>query len=399
MARLLTAGAEFNHIAMDGSVTGEDVFAIGAFNIVTTPVRSGGFAYSVSDSGDNCLGINWVGVHDYWYYGRVWIRFSGLPSSPRIIAAAYQNTISMYPIYIRPTGELSLSPNTGPVSAPITPNTWVCLDFATWANQTNAVQFVIRLDGVEFANFIADVLPNVWVSNFRIGWMGSGPVEGNKVCIDDIALNDDRDEPLYGAYENSWPSHNRKVVLLRPNEDGEIGFWTTGDGFYTGLWAAVNNTPPRGVARTNHPNYDKQIENADWASNVPDYVDLRHLPYSSKVPSGSIVRLVQAVISVGAGHPIQLDGAMGLVEAPAEDTFGFLLPNNLIAADTYPTRWTRYVGAPVPNPGVSFSERPVVRIRKLSQTAAALMCCAVGVTVEYEPDAAMSSRSRFQMVV
>ena len=390
MARLVTAGAEFGHRNSDGLILG------GVANIVSTPVRSGDYAYSVQDNATNYVRVSWTKTVNRWFRIRTWMRITGLPSTSCQIAMLYETNTIVNSVYLRPTGELSQTASGGSVSEPIAPNTWFCLELAAWGNTGFDRKFIARLNGEEFINESSGVTPGTFGNNYRIGWPGGGGSEGLFIYSDDIALNDDT-----GGNQNSWPEINGRIILLLANEDVAVGNWTLGLGTAVGdRYESVNNTPPVGAIYNESGSDSKQIRNVSNVITSPAAdIDFRCSPYSSKIVSDGVINLVQSLCFITGSSFSSQNVQHGLISEP---TATLLTPATQPAgSSTYPGDWDRFVGPVVSDPVVDLSDQPVVRIGKRSATTSALLCCGVGVLVEYEgeDEPVESSGSQLKMVV
>lgn len=376
MTRLLTAGAEANHIHVDGIVPA------GTVPIVSSPVRSGNYAYSMSYSvSGNNMPINWTGVSGRWFYTRMWFRSTGLPSSARQIALIYQTTISLRTIYQHPDGTLSSSATYGqtPHSVPVPIDEWHCFEIGVMSNGSSFF-WDLRLDGTQFSSLSISV--SQIVNRIRFGTVGV-PTDPSTMYIDDIALNDDQ-----GSNQNFWPDVRGQIALITPSSDQAVGAnWLLGQGAApAGLaYDSVNNLPPIGVANNVAGADPKQIRNAIASVTQPAAdVDLKCLSYSSVVPDGHVVKVLTAIFELGhSSGSVTSNIDVGLIANPSQVPVNVLIPAG--ATGSFTTFWNRIAADVIYNPSVVRSDEAVLRIGRRTVTALTQMCCFAGLMLEYEP--------------
>lgn len=388
MTRLLTAGAELGHLSGDpGLITP------GSAPIVSSPVHSGGFAYSNTTAG-NFLRFNYTKTPNRWLYSRCWFRVTAIPavSTSSLIAAVFDALSTVWNVYLRSDGTLSQSnvvPGASPFTPPIAVDQWNCLEVGVWGDSTTSRRIILRLNGVQFDDFSTSSTPTSYGDSVRWGWISTAP---GTIYFDDIAVNDDT-----GGDQNSWPGASGAIVLLKPVSDQAVGAdWKLGTGTNPSANAfdSLNNVPPVGVANGVAGSDPKQIR--DVVSNITapaSDADIKLAAYSTVMPSDSVVRVAQAVaVAAHSSNTVAQDIEFGLVSGPSESRPTINLPIN--AAGTYPTNWRNARGNVLYDPSVASTDQPVLRLGKRTASTVAHLCCLMGVQIEYEP----SANQRFMAV-
>lgn len=388
MTRLLTAGAELGHLSGDpGLITS------GSVPIVTSPVHSGGFTYSVPTAG-SFLRFNYTKTPNRWVYSRCWIRVTGFPTSGnfQVVGTVFDSTTTIWSVYLRSDGTLSQSTTIGggPATAPIAVDQWNCLEMGMWGDGTTSRRLILRLNGVQFDDSSTPSSPANYGDSIRWGWIAASAP--GTIYMDDIAINDDT-----GGNQNSWPGASGAIVLLKPASDQAVGAdWKLGTGTNPSANAfdALDNTPPVGVASGTAGSDNKQIR--DIISNIAAPAadaDIKLAPYSSVMPVNSAVRVAQAVaVAAHSSNTVAQDVEFGLVSSPSESRPTTNMPIN--AAGTYPTNWRNVRGNLIYDPSVGSTDQPVLRLGKRTASTVAHLCCLMGLQLEYEP----SSNQRFMAV-
>lgn len=374
MSRLITAGAEPNHSQVDNVSIG------GTVPIVSSPVRSGNFAYSLSyATAGNTVSFNWTGVSGRWFYNRVWFRSTGLSSVARPLSGVLQSSILMFTIFQHPDGTISTSATYGarPHSAPVPINEWHCFEVGVMSDGANLF-YILKLDGVQFVSSSLGIAQIV--NRFRFGTTGA--TDPNTIYIDDLALNDDQ-----GSNQNSWPDIHGQIVLITPNNDQAVGVnWALGQGTApAGLaYESVNNTPPLGVSNGVAGADSKQIRNAVASIAQPAAdADLKCPAYSSVIPAGNGIKVLAPIFEVGHTSSSIINNLdVGLIDKPSQALTTVALPVG--AVSNFTSLWNRVVSDVIYDPSVALSDQAVLRIGRRSAAALTQLCCFAGIMVEYE---------------
>jgi hypothetical protein len=215
------------------------------------------------------------------------------------------------------------------------------------------------------------------------GWENTNNASANTWNYDELALNDST-----GSAQNTFCGAN-KIALLRPVSDSRnTGFTTDGAQATVGLFAAVDNAPPVGVAQ-GAGSATSQIE--DNTANTTDNYQASMGAYTTALASGGggvgtldTVALVQGICSHGSTSSTgqYTDGLRVASNPVIAETTG-LTP--AAQAGTYPAGWVTLKTGPVYNPPVTLGTGPVVAFRKGSVTTDYVMACMIGLYVESIP--------------
>lgn len=377
MSRLITVGAEANHVHVD------DIAMAGTSSIVSSPVHSGNFSYSVPSAViGNFLTFNWTGVIGRWFYIRAWFLSTALPpSGTRQIAGLLQGTVVIRPLFQHPDGTISSNAIYGatPHSPPVPINEWHCFEIGAMNDGSNFF-WKMRLDGTEFSSL--SITSTQTINRIRFGVL-SGATDASTTYFDDLAINDDQ-----GVKQNSWPNVLGKIVLITPTSDQTVGAnWALGQGTApAGLaYDSVNNIPPLGVANNAAGSDPKQIRNAVASIAQPAAdVDLKCAAYSTVVPAGNGIKVLAPIFELGhSSGSLTSHVDVGLIDKPSQASTDALIPAG--AASTFPGVWNRFASDVVYDPVVVLSDQPVLRIGRRTATALTQVCCFAGLILEYEP--------------
>ena len=399
MARLATAGFEWNSADADGGQAGSG-------SVQSTTKRSGTYAWQGdSGAGNTALNGEWSGGGltlslGTAYYWRAYFRVSALPSSDvkilRITTAALILTVKL-----TSAGKIQLwsgdgASQIGSDSADtVSTNTWYRLELRTLIATGSIDEAELRLDGTSVASATGLALSETALSGMQFGWMDA-PGANKSIYFDDFALND-----TAGSFQNSWPGAG-SVVLLVPTADSQVGSWTGGAGGTTNLWDALNNKPPAGHSTETNTT---QIENADGSpDNTTDEYRATMTTYTAAgVGASDTVTLAQLMIwhgeDVSTGAKV---GEAWIASNPAEtqpaDNINPFGPTGGGALGIWPTNWRLTWGGGISASGVTKGTAPIAHVRKTDTGTRVASVCALGIYVEYIPVVAATSlllRHRF----
>jgi hypothetical protein len=374
MTRVLFSGAE------SGIMDGENVTNTGAVTVVSSPARSGSFAFQVPDApvGSRYLRVSWTQVLNRWFYTRCWFRLTAIPASATRIAQTLDTSTLLDDVWVRANGTLSVLSGTGPTSAPIAANEWHCLEIGTWGDGASR-RSAFRLDGVQFDTRL--VTTNLTANIVRVGWPGGGPNVGSFIYLDDIAVNDDT-----GGENDSWPDVDGKIYGLLPSANEAVGIdWRGGAGadVTPNHYDRVNDRPPAGVSNGAAGADNVQIRNAVAGSVQP--ADFRLPSYDSVVGVNQDIKAVQTVsfmarTGAGALETKLVSNPVGAVRS--------ITPSGT-AIGTFPSsaNWPLSLGAVMSSPSVDPAVGPVLRVAKAAGNTGIGACCFAMVMVEVEPSA------------
>jgi hypothetical protein len=386
MSRLITAGAELQSTdpLTEGTVqAGASPSGVtGSFSISTATKRSGEASFEVTAGALNALAFNWTAVASRAFYGRAWIYLPALPDVARKIMDLRASTVQLAYFECATDGTLSLAGTAaggtstlGTVAA----GTWFCVEFSVISTATGS-SLVVRLNGTQVLS-TSWTLANQLANNFRVGNLTGTVNAAWKVNFDDLAVNDDQ-----GANQNTWAGTAGKVVLLRPAADFAVGAdWKLGTGTSPAgaAFDSVNNTPPLGVGNGAAGSDPKQIRDAvSNASGAAADAEFTFETFATRIAAGATVRLIQLFTATAetSNSPTMVVDATITDPSQTATTFN----GTATTVSTYPTLWDRTRGPVVYNPGLALSAAPRARVGKRTATTNTLVCCAIGLVVEYD---------------
>jgi hypothetical protein len=217
------------------------------------------------------------------------------------------------------------------------------------------------------------------------GWTTT-PTASQVINFDDVVLNDST-----GAANNTYPGAGA-VVLLKPTADSAVGTgWVTGAGGSTSLFAAVNSTPPVGVADTGTAT--SQIRNA--TSNATSYDATMTTYTAAGAAAGATVNAVLPVIATAAPLVTSAKlGTVGVVSNPtitnvnlgATGTAGAFWSG--LAGGTFGAGWKWSLGTMTEAPTVTLGTAPVMRVTNSTASTRIADVCSMGIYADYTPAAA-----------
>ena len=391
MARVLTSGAELNSLDTAYADGGLNATNITYGLVVTSPVRSGTYAYKFDSGGTNgnSYAITEV-IITHEQYTRLYVNFPGWPTAPTggIAIMLASDVGSGFAVAINASGQLSLwntYTNTQLGSAvQIQLNTWVRVEmYAHYASTASAAE--MQVDGVSGGLFTNENNPNSTTDtqNLRIGWGGNKPGANSVFYVDDIAVNSSA-----GADNNSWPGSG-KVLLLLPTADSSVGTgWTDGAGGTSGIYVAVDNIPPAGVADASRT-ATSQIRNA--TNNLSAYAATMATYSSVGLIATDTINAVAPFIVSGSGTASATKtGSLTLSNPTLAKTSVGAFNFNTTAVATFGTGYSwrfRYIAA-ANKPSVTLGTAPVLTITQDTANTNITEVCFVGVYVDYTPAAA-----------
>ena len=182
-----------------------------------------------------------------------------------------------------------------------------------------------------------------------------------------------------------------KVGLLVPTADSARSTgWKTGAAGTTSLFAAVDNTPPTGVADPGTAT--SQIRNGVAEANGS--YDATLTTYTAAgIVTGSTVLGVRPIVAVAA--PVATtpkQGTVGVVSNPAIANIALEAGNgtagafwNAVAAGTFPTGWKLSRGTLTLSPTVTLGTAPVMRITQVTSNTQTADVAFMGLLVAWSP--------------
>jgi hypothetical protein len=206
--------------------------------------------------------------------------------------------------------------------------------------------------------------------------------------IDDIGLVDNS-----GASNNTWIG-NHKVALLLPFSDFAVGSGWTNDAGVTPfgtMVAAVNNTPPVGIADTTSGSGLHQIRNAASFANTLYEPNMKSYT-AAGLGLGDTVNAILPWVVTGA--PVTTSSKQGTVGVNSNPTIANIALSATgtagafwsgVAAGTYPTGWKWSHGTLTNVPSVALSTGPRMNITQVTSSTRIAMVCFIGMYVDYTP--------------
>lgn len=396
MARLVTSGFEWQvtaagaGAAVDGNIAGATTWTV-----ETTNHRSGTAATAVTIVSGQLGQTNFpisvpLGTSAF---GRTYWRKSANPGTNPRGVCRFDAGSTGYGIRLNTDGTLSLFYDNGAggitvigTSAALSNDTYYRIELLElFAVGGTSGTTDARIDGVSFASESA--VTRTAKASSAISW-SLGVADTNthtgtvSYIFDDVAVNDST-----GASQNSWPD-SEKIVLLKPISDNARGTnWVAGAAGTTNLFAAVDNTPPTGVASasagiTNQVRNVTKDTTGNYDANMTTYT-------TAGIVATDTINVVHPHWNIGSSASATISHAMLLVSNPAAN--GGVESTNTPSgiAGTWPSNWSwllpavQIVYAPSPTLGTS----PVMRIGKRTSSTSAAMSDAMGIYVGYTPAA------------
>jgi hypothetical protein len=388
MTRLAWCGAE------SGTVRGDyDEIKVqtASPSVDATVARSGAYSYK-STGASQAMRAAWTPVDARWFYARVWYRFDGLPTGAIHIMQWYGNgnsTVLGPQVDVLPSGQISFQGPTSPtLSAPVSPNTWFCVEFALRGRIGIGYDMIFRLDGITLATASKSAV--LTVSNLpdavQFGYLSNLSSPMNTLWFDDIAVNDDT-----GSVQNGFPGADGKIIHLLPVADSAVGADWKGNtllAFSPGAYDCLDNRPP---LNNSFGSGGAQVQTRDNIANATSPaadLDVTTAAYSSVLGAGDAVRVCQHRVWVGDGNAtLQSQIAVRTLSNPAEAAeTTYTTPAVAVATGNLNNTWASGQGPLTYNPTVNKANGAVLRIGKRTAAVDSVGCCYAALQVEYGPD-------------
>lgn len=219
---------------------------------------------------------------------------------------------------------------------------------------------------------------NVSTTTYRPYWgnSNSNTASGVTLYLTNIAVND-----TSGSAQNSWCGVGQVVHLL-PAGDAAVGSgWQKPGGATSGLYSsldAVPPAPPNGDS-TSSGNAEAMVRNA--TSTTTANLDLTLASYTAAgIGASDAITLVQPYAWLRRAGATAQSPALEMVSNPAVASATATV---LGTTGAFPTNWTQRTLAVQYAPTVTKGTGPVLRVGKRTATTQALLCCSVGLLVEY----------------
>lgn len=244
MARLWTAGAELQTVTPGFEFT---AIVTNAPALETSIKRSGNAAWRISNNTGAEGFRQLITAAQGDYYFRFYVYVVALPTNSSRILGGFRITGAYKAVVKLTSGGLLQCFNQedgtqiGSNSSAISLDTWYRIE--------------IRCDSTTLASTAIEARAYVDTPGASAFWNPSGTADlaafpTNVACateatdntldfiVDDLAVND-----TSGSFQNSWPGEE-KVIVLRPNGNGDNSAWTGSDGNSTDNYLLVDDVPP-----------------------------------------------------------------------------------------------------------------------------------------------------------
>lgn len=221
MARLWSYGAELNT-----TTEGVEVDSLtGTGSIVTSPVRSGTYAFRSNPSAGTGYLLYTYGAAAFT--GKTYLRFylyiaSYTDALDQICALRDSAGVALGSIRLNSTGTLELWDDAGTVqlgsdSSALALNVWYRIELFADNDGTTGTALTAKIDGTQFATGTHSPSAGAVANQVRIGAATTTTCD---IYFDDVAIND-----ASGSFQNSYPGAGQ-IIHLRPNAAGDNAAWT-----------------------------------------------------------------------------------------------------------------------------------------------------------------------------
>lgn len=365
-------GFEANSVTIDG---GSSIVGTASYDTGTVRTGARSLRCNPASGATGRLTYNAISNGRFVHFA---IRVATLPSANRaMIGAAFAGGIHLE---LRSDGKISVFQNTtliGTSTTALSTGTWYWIGFRTLTG--TSVSF-LQIDGLDEVTGTVTVTT---MANVGVGFCAS-EASAVDAYFDDVIVNDT------GFIEAS------NVGLLLPiSDNARSAGWVGGGGSTTSLFAAVDNTPPVGVADTG--TNTSQIRNATAEANGS--YDANMTTYATAgVGASDTVLAVQPVIATAA--PVTnsaKQGTVGVVSNPAITNVALGAGGTAgafwagVAGGTYPTGWKVSFGTMTEGPSVTVGTSPVMRVTQVTSSTRIAMVCFMGMMVAWTPAAVAAS--------
>ena len=234
MARVFTEGAEFNDTIFWSVINYSLV-------VITSPVRSGTYAYkgaSGGGGGQNAAGTKVLDVALSEFYLKFAWNMSNITSVFRF-PNWYKGSTELGSVRLNAsTGKIEIYTGTATLVAtgttPLNPDQYYVIEIHVKIADAGGT-IDVKVDGISNASFSGDTKPGADTNVDKLYW--SGAVSGGIWYLDDLALND-----VSGGVDDSWCGGG-KVILLQPNGNGDANDFDGSDGNQVDNYLLVDELP------------------------------------------------------------------------------------------------------------------------------------------------------------
>lgn len=245
--RYWTSGFEMNSTTAGVEMTS----TAGTMSIVTSPVRSGTYAFRANPTSSTGLyTARYLTSADANNYLRFYVRYATAPSALTYIASFYTSTTHRAGIRMATDGSLELwnaTAKVGSSSSALSANTWYRVELrydSTAAAGSDTLD--AHLNGTSFASSSAESLGTI--NSFQMGVITSTTAD---LFFDDVAINN---------ATGSWIGPGQ-VVHLFPNAAGDSAQWTIGGSSAAATnHEGVDEVTPNDATDLNYSNTSSQTD-------------------------------------------------------------------------------------------------------------------------------------------
>lgn len=228
MARVFTDGAEF------GDAIFFEVKTIAASSSVK---RSGAYSYA----GNQAYGQKNITGLSELYFRAAWLPSTNGPGTGNIFELRNSTTAHAYVRFNASAGVFEVySAGTLRFSStfPAVQGTWYLIEAYLKIDDSTGV-LTVKIDGVQIGTYTGDTRNGASTTVNNI-YLNGSPGSSITWAFDDLALND-----TTGGADNSWCGDGR-VILLKPNGNGDASDLTGSDGNSTDNYLLVDEIPSDG---------------------------------------------------------------------------------------------------------------------------------------------------------
>jgi hypothetical protein len=242
--RIWSSGFEINsttsHVEWSGFT--------GSSSIVTSPVRSGTYAYRTNPTASTARAVFQfssapANTPDVTFY-RIYLRIASAPGTLVDVARVSNDTNAILGIRLNTDRTLELwnefaDAQIGSDSSALDLDTWYRIEFKLDATTIGSTSVEAKIDG---AAAFASGTPNFTSVGKPIYFVvGNEEIsDTHDIYFDDVAINTDT-----GDVQNSYPGEG-KIIHLVPNAAGDNADWTRGGADSGANWSQVDENPPNG---------------------------------------------------------------------------------------------------------------------------------------------------------
>lgn len=343
MGRNWTGGAE-----TQATIAGVEYSAVvvNAPAIETTIKRSGNAAWRISNAAavEGFRQVHTSAQGSFFY--RFYLYIVALPSATRVIGGSRITGANKITIRLTSGGALQLynsedAAQVGSDSSALSTATWYRIEMNYDSTTLASTTCEAKIDGTAFASGTVDLASTP--TSFGC-YTDAGDATLDYI-VDDCAIND-----TTGSFQTGYPGSG-KVIVLRPNGNGDNSAWTGSDGNSTDNYLLVDETPPDSTDYV-ESNTSGQIDDYDFAATpaelgTNDTINVVHVGVYAAVSDATssdpdiVLRIKSAsagTVEESASLDVNSVTFHGPAPLPASDNYQFTL-YDLPGASTTP--WTK----------------------------------------------------------